>query len=243
MQKPLEGKLAIVTGASAGIGRATALVLARAGAEVIASARRAGALDRLVAEAREQGGLIRPFPGDMADRDFVCELGAAGDNVDILVSNAGTLTYAPLVDISPDESEAMFQLNVLATLHLCQLIGRRMLARKRGHMIVVTSGAAREVFPFGSVYAATKHALAALTASMRIEWEPHGVKVTEISPGTVETEIRTGITHPAVLDALGSRKFRPIMAEEVADTILYATTTSENAAVGLIDIRPRLRAE
>jgi NADP-dependent 3-hydroxy acid dehydrogenase YdfG len=243
MQKPLDGKLAIVTGASAGIGRATALALARAGASVIASARRAAALERLTAEAAGQGGSIRPLAGDICDRAFARELATAGAGADILVSNAGTLTYAPLVDISPNESEAMFQLNVLATLHLCQLVGRDMLARKRGHMIVVTSGAAREVFPFGSVYAATKHALAALTASMRIEWEPHGVKVTEISPGTVETEIRNGITHPAVLAALGSRKFRPITAEEVADTILYATTTSENAAVGLIDIRPRLRAE
>lgn len=242
MQKPLAQKFAVITGASSGIGYATAVAFAQAGAELLVTARRKDALARLGAEVEQRGGALRSIAGDLADRGFVSDLASAAAQADILVSNAGTLTYAPLLDLQIEECEAMFRVNVLATLQLCQEIGRNMLARGSGHMIVVTSGAAREVFPFGSVYAATKHALTALTQAMRLEWEPHGVKVTEIAPGMIETEIRDRITHPAVLASLKARKVQPVTAADVADTILFAATASSNTSISLLDVRPRLRA-
>ena len=104
---------------------------------------------------------------------------------------------------------------------------------------MMTSTAAREVYPLGSVYSATKHALSALARSLRVELQSHGIKVTEIAPGMVDTDIRATSNHPSVIKALEARKFSPLAPEEVAEAVVYATTAPDNCAPDLIELRPR----
>ena len=238
MPERLADRFALVTGASSGIGRAVALAFAREGARVIATARRNDRLAALVQESRTSGGRIEPVAGDINDKAFLAKLAAAAAEADILVNSAGTLAYAPFLELTDDECDAMFATNVLATLRLSRTIAAAMASRGRGHIIMISSLAAREVFRFSSVYSATKHALAAITQGMRLELQERGVRVTEIAPGTVDTEMRQNLRHPAVLAALAKRKFVPLPAQDVADAVVFAVTASSNNAIDLIELRP-----
>ena len=233
---PLSGKTALVTGASAGIGRAAALALAQAGAMVIATGRRQAELDAL---ARECGGSIVTTAGDLTDKGFVDDLAARARDVDIMVNNAGILKYAPLMDMTDEDCEDMFRTNVLASFRVTLAIARSMLARRRGHIIVMTSIAAREVYQLGVIYCATKHALSAFARGLRIELQGHGIKVTEIAPGMVDTDIRASSDHPRVLEALKVRKFTGLTPAEVAQAVVYAAQASPNCCPDFIELRPQ----
>ncbi len=235
----LAGKTALVTGASSGIGRATAAAFLREGAAVLATGTRADALDALAARVPAGAGSLRTLAGDLRDAAFVQRLAAEAGAVDILANNAGVLTYAPILDLTPEQCDAMFGINVLGTLRLTQAIAAGMVARKRGHIVMMTSLAAREIYRFGSVYCATKHALAALSDGLRLELQVHGIKVTEVAPGMVDTDMRKGITHPAVLAAVGARPYKPLSAEEVAEAVVYAVTAAPNLCADLIELRPQ----
>jgi NADP-dependent 3-hydroxy acid dehydrogenase YdfG len=128
---------------------------------------------------------------------------------------------------------------VLAAFRISRLVARNMVRRGRGHIIVMTSIAAREVYPFTLVYAATKHALSAMARGLRLELQSHGIKVTEIAPGMVDTRIRDTIDHPRVLDALKARKFSALSAEEVAEAALYAAQAAPNLCPDFVELRPR----
>jgi NADP-dependent 3-hydroxy acid dehydrogenase YdfG len=235
----LKGRAALVTGASAGIGRATALTLAREGAVIFATGRRRAELDALVAEIRGHGGTASAVAGDLDDTAFVRRLGEEAGEADILVNNAGFLVYAPILEITPEECAAMFRTNVVAAFAVAQELGRRMAQRKRGHLVFITSGAARNVQQFAGVYAGTKHALSAFAKSFRLELKPAGIKVSEVAPGMVETDMRKGITHPEVLKSLAARRFKPISPQDVADGVLFALTAAEGCCPDLIELRPR----
>ncbi|WP_137180795.1 SDR family oxidoreductase [Roseomonas sp. AR75] len=235
----LKGRLALVTGASAGIGRATALALAAAGADVFLTGRNAAALDTAAASCRAQGVGARAMAGDLNDTGFVAALAEAAGEADILVNNAGILTYAPLLETAFADVEAMFRTNVLAAFAIAQEMARRMVARRRGHIVFVTSGAARNVNQFGVAYAATKHALAGFAKGFRLELKGTGVKVSEVAPGMVDTGIRDASRHPAVLKALAARTYGPLTSEEVAEAILFALTAPERARVDLLELQPR----
>ena len=239
MSGRLQGKLALVTGASSGIGRASAAALAREGAEVIATGRRKDALQALAAQCQRDGGRVRFVAGNIDDAGFARSLAHEAKEADILVNSAGTLTYAPLLDLTDDEIDAMFRTNVIGTLRLSQLVGANMVARGRGQIIMITSLARREVYRFGVIYAATKHALTAITSGLRIELQGHGIKVHEIAPGMVATAMRDNITHPAVLATISERKYQPLTAEEVADTVVFAATAAPNLCPDLIELRPQ----
>lgn len=237
MSAPLVGKTVLVTGASAGIGRATCLALAKAGANIVATGRRKDALESL----RQQCGtdVVQTLAGDLNDTAFVAELAAAAGHVDIFVNNAGVLKYAPLMDMQDDDYEWMFRTNVLAALRVTQAIAKPMIARGRGHIIFMTSTAARDVYQLGVVYCATKHALSALARGFRIELQGSGIKVTEVAPGMVDTDIRASSDHPRVLAALGARKFDPLTSEQVAEAVVYAAQAEPNCCPDLIELRPR----
>jgi NADP-dependent 3-hydroxy acid dehydrogenase YdfG len=239
MNGRLHGKLALVTGASSGIGRASAAALAREGAEVIATGRRERELQALVDRCRKEGGRARSVAGDIDEPAFVRALAGQAKEADILVNSAGTLTYAPLLDITDEEIDAMFQTNVIGTLRLSRLVGANMAARGRGQIIMITSLAAREVYRFGVIYCATKHALTAITTGLRIELQTQGIKVHEIAPGMVATAMRDNISHPAVLATISERKYQPLTPEEVADVVVYAATVAPNLCPDLIELRPR----
>jgi 3-hydroxy acid dehydrogenase/malonic semialdehyde reductase len=232
----LKGQLALVTGASAGIGKATVDALVHAGATVLATGRRKAELDALVQKHGAQS--VQTIAGDLNEDGFVAELGARARDAGIVVSNAGILTYAPLMDMTFDETEAMFETNVMASFRVMQTVAKSMIERKRGHIIVITSIAAREVYRLGVVYCMTKHALSALARGMRIELQGFGIKVTEIAPGMVDTEIRATSNHPSVIAAVNARRFSALTAQEVADAVVYAAQATPNLCPDLIELRP-----
>jgi NADP-dependent 3-hydroxy acid dehydrogenase YdfG len=224
----------LVTGASAGIGRATAAALARAGAKVIATGRRQAELDALKKQVS-----VHTMAGDLNDTSFVDELAATARDVDIFVNNAGILKYAPLLEMQDADCEAMFRTNVLSAFRITQAIAKSMVKQRRGHIIVMSSTAAREVYQLGGIYCGTKHALSAITRGLRLELQGHGIKVTEIAPGMVDTGIRAGSDHPRVLEALKGRKFAPLTADEVAQAVVYAAQAAPNCCPDLIELRPQ----
>lgn len=237
MTAPLSGKAVLVTGASAGIGRASAIALAQAGAKVIATGRRRPELDSLASQCSE--GAIETVAGDLNDARFVDDLAGRARDVDILVNNAGILKYAPLMDMTDRDVEAMFRTNVLAAFRVAHAVAKSMLDRRRGHIIVMTSIAAREVYSLGVIYCATKHALSAITRGLRLELQGHGIKVTEIAPGMVDTGIRATSDHPRVQEALKVRKFEALTPAEVAEAVVYAASAAPNCCPDLIELRPQ----
>jgi NADP-dependent 3-hydroxy acid dehydrogenase YdfG len=236
MSTPLSGKAVLVTGASAGIGRATAVALAQAGAKIIATGRRKAELDAL---KKQSGGAVETIAGDLNDVRFVDELASAARDVDIFVNNAGVLKYAPLMDMTDADCESMFRTNVLASFRITHRVAKSMMERRRGHIIVMTSIAAREVYRLGVIYCATKHALSAFARGLRIELQGHGLKVTEIAPGMVDTEIRASSNHPSVVEAVKSRKFEALTSAEVAEAVVYAAQAEPNCCPDLIELRPQ----
>jgi NADP-dependent 3-hydroxy acid dehydrogenase YdfG len=237
MSRNLSGRFALVTGASAGIGRASVEALVQAGARVLATGRRRAELDSLV--KRHGAQRVQAMAGDLNDAGFAAELASAAGDAEIMLSNAGILTYAPLADTTFEDTEAMFRTNVLASYRITLAVAKSMAARRRGHIIVMTSIAAREVYRLGVIYCATKHALSALTRGLRLEFQEFGIKVTEIAPGMVDTDIRATSIHPAVQQALKVRKFTALTPAEVAEAVVYAAQAADNCCPDLIELRPR----
>ena len=228
-------KTVLIAGASSGIGRETALMFAAGGAKVIAVARSAGKLATL---KENSGGDVTVIPGDLTDAAFVGRLVADAGDVDILVNLAGRTAHAPFLDSDPDMWRQAWELNIHAMLVLTQGVARGMAARGSGHIINISSILARQVYPLTMFYAATKHAAAAITRGMRIELAEHGIRVTEIAPGLVDTELMSQPDHPAVVAAYAKRQNARLPAAEVARAILYAAGTAPGTAPELIALNP-----
>lgn len=226
----------LISGASAGIGRACALMLAQRGNTVLAMGRRMDALQSLADEA--PAGSIEILAGDLNDASYLDRVDAHFARSEVFINNAGVLRYAPLMDLSDDDIEWMFQTNVLAAVRLTRRVARHMVARQQGHIVFMSSIAAREVYRLASGYCATKHALSAFARSFRLELQSYGVKVTEVAPGMVDTNIREGSDHPAVIAAMQARRFSPLTSEEVAGAVVYALEATPNLCPDLIELRP-----
>jgi NADP-dependent 3-hydroxy acid dehydrogenase YdfG len=235
MSEDLAGRTVLVTGASSGIGRATALLLDGAGAAVFATGRNEAALRELASASPR----IRCMAGDLTEPRFVETLVEAAGIPDILINNAGTLRHAPFLDSDPRDWASVFDTNVLSLLRLTQLVGRGMVARGSGHIINVSSLLARRVSRYAMIYAASKHAVAAICAGLRIELGPHGVKVTEIAPGLVATQVMRTVDSTEVRTAYAARQIVPLSAEDIARAILYAASTGPVASPDLIEVRPQ----
>ena len=246
MSTSLKGSVAIVTGASSGIGRATAIALAQAGAAVTVAARRAERLDEVVAQIRGDGGRALAVATDVADRDAVfalveraaAELGPA----DILVNNAGIMPTSPLKDIHLDDWLRMVDVNVKGVLHCVAAALPAMLERSRGHIVNVGSIAGRRPFPGGTVYGATKFAVRCISAGIQLELSArHGIRVTDIQPGVVATELMDHIPDRETRQGFSDRwqDKTPMASEDVAAAILYAVTAPRHVNVNEILMRPR----
>lgn len=233
----LSGRRALVTGASSGIGFATAQALLDAGAHVVATGRRAERLAALASSATDPNRVIA-VSGDLNESAFRTALVDTAGDVDILVNAAGVLQHVPLLEGDPAVWEDMWRTNVQSVLCLTQLVARRMVRRKTGHIVNITSILASRVYPFTAVYAATKFAMRAISQGMRLELHAHGIKVTEVAPGLVKTEILRDLNHPQVLESYRSRTYAPLVPEQVAGAILGAVCAPGNASIDLIEINP-----
>ena len=240
---PLTGKVAIVTGASAGIGRATARALAAAGAHVIVTARRSDRLDSLVAEIHGSGGSATARAADVATlSDVQSVVDATVDQsgrVDILVNNAGIMKIASITENDVDDWTAMVDVNIKGVLHFLSAVMPHMIERGSGHIVSVGSLAGRRPFPGASVYAATKFAVRALSWGLHLELgSAHGIRVTDIQPGYVSTDLLSDQPDTlAVWDEAWSGR-RTLQAEDIARAVEFAVTSPDHVSVSEILVRP-----
>ena len=234
----MRGTRALITGASAGIGRACAISLAQCGMHLVLTGRKVVELEAVAQECRDKGVNVVALAGDLNDKPFVRLLAKTAHDADVFVNNAGILYYAPLLDMPVEECEQMFATNVIACYDISREVAQHMVARGGGQMIFVTSGSARSVGMHAVVYAATKHAVSAFAKGFRLELKSANVRVTELAPGMVDTDMRKGITHPEVLKALAARPFKPISAQDVADGVVYAVSCKPSNSPDLIELRP-----
>jgi NADP-dependent 3-hydroxy acid dehydrogenase YdfG len=242
-ERPLTGRTALVTGASAGIGRETARTLARAGAAVAVTARRADRLHALVAEIEAEGGRACAFEGDAASLEDVRRVvGAALEalgRIDILVNNAGIMKIAPITSNAVDDWTRMVDVNVKGVLHFLSATLPHMTDRGSGHIVNVGSVAGRRPFPGATVYAATKFACRAISWGLHLELgNAHGIRVTDIQPGYVETELLHDQpeTNAAWDEAWKGR--RTLRAEDVARAIEFAVKSPDHVSVSELLVRP-----
>ena len=228
-----------MTGASSGIGEATARLLAQQRCNVVLAARREDRLNSLAAELGE-GTLA--VPTDVTD-PAACEAlvsRAVGDfsSLDILVANAGLGLYGSIAEADPEDWRRMFDVNVLGVLYVTRAAVRHMLGRGSGDVIFVSSLAGRRVpRADGTVYAATKHALTAVAEGLRMEVHKEGIRVITVEPGLVRTEFPES-SHPSAQEYYAQREYPPLEAEDIARAVLYAVEQSPRVSVNEILLRP-----
>jgi NADP-dependent 3-hydroxy acid dehydrogenase YdfG len=188
----LPGKVAVVTGASSGIGEATAVAFARRGVTVVLAARRVDRLEDLAGRIERTGGRALAVPCDVTDRDRLAALptvvAEAFGPADILVNNAGIPGGGDFDELSYEQIEALVRTNVLGVMNATRAFLPGMLERGRGHVVNVASMAGRFAPPGATVYTATKHAVVAFSEALNYETEPRGVLVTAVNPALVRTE-------------------------------------------------------
>ena len=188
----LRGRVAIVTGASQGIGRAIAVELARVGADVVVCSRRADVLEAVAADVRMLGRRAVPVAADVGDADAVQRVVATAvdefGRIDLLVNNAGYRIRSPLEDLPHAEWDAMVRTNLTGGFLFCQAVGRVMIAQGGGKIVNVTSVAGRTGVRGMAAYAAAKAGATVLTQSLGAEWAKHSITVNAVAPGPVETE-------------------------------------------------------
>lgn len=193
----LTGRCAVVVGGSSGIGRAIALGLAEAGADVVPSARRDNEVEGAVQEIRAHGRRSVACTSDVRDRASLQALHdrvlAEFGKVDILVNSAGMTKLTPTLEVSEEEWETILDTNLNGTLRACQIFGRTMLERGYGRIINIASLASFVAFYGVAAYGASKSAIASLTRSLAVEWSAKGVCVNAIAPGIFPTELNAKI--------------------------------------------------
>ncbi len=234
-------KIALVTGASSGIGAAVARRLAADGHHVVAAARRADRLERLATATAAGPGTVSPAVVDVTDRAAVVELAdrtvAEHGRIDVVVHNAGVMPLSRLDALRVDEWDRMVDVNVRGLLNGIAATLPHLLRRGRGHVVTVASVGAHQVSPTAAVYCATKYAAWAITEGLRLE-APPGIRVTTVSPGVVETELADAIGDPVAREAMRAYRAHAIPPEAVADAVAYAVGQPDGVDVNEIVVRP-----
>jgi NADP-dependent 3-hydroxy acid dehydrogenase YdfG len=241
----LTGKVVIVTGASSGIGEATAKRLGIEGTKVVLVARRKERLVKLASEIMAGEGDALVIEGDVTDkaacRRVVDETVAKWDHIDILINNAGVMLLGPTVDAPLDEWEQMVRVNLLGLMYMTYMALPVMRSQMSGHLVNISSVAGRTTNPGSAVYNATKWGLNAFTDALRQELsgEQRGIRTTLIEPGAVSTEL---ISHnrPEVQEELGKRfgDMKRLESIDIANAIYYAVSQPEHVSVNEILVRP-----
>jgi 3-hydroxy acid dehydrogenase / malonic semialdehyde reductase len=239
-------KIAFITGATSGIGWATALLLAQNGFDIIAAGRRAERLQEL--EAAITQVRVKTLAFDVRDKEAV-QAAVAGlpedwQQIDVLINNAGNAHgLSPIQDGEEEDWEMMLDINVKGLLYVSKAIMPGMIVRKKGHIINIGSIAGKEVYANGNVYCASKFAVEAITRGMRIDLNKEGIKVSEINPGAVNTEF-SEVRFKGDKQRAGAvyQGFQPLVAEDIADLILFMVTRPAHVNLADVLILPTAQA-
>ncbi|GGO52744.1 MULTISPECIES: SDR family NAD(P)-dependent oxidoreductase [Streptomyces] len=243
---PRKPGIAIVTGASGGIGAATARGLAAAGHRVVLTARRKDRIEALAAELTAAGHDATAYPLDVTDRAAVDTFATAFREIAVLVNNAGgALGADPVATGSPEDWRQMYETNVIGTLNITQALLPALTASGDGTVVVVSSTAGHGTYEGGAGYVAAKHAEHVLAETLRLEIVGTPVRVIEVAPGMVKTEGFAlnrfgGDEEKAAKVYAGVAE--PLTADDVADTITWAVTRPPHVNIDLLVVRPRAQA-
>ena len=244
MSGKLTGKVALVTGASSGIGAATAIALAEEGAKVVLSARRADRMQEVAERIKGAGGSAIAIIGDVsveADADrMVSETVNAYGQIDIVVNNAGVMLLGPIADADLEDWRRMININVLGLMYVTHAALPHMKSRNAGHIVNISSTAGRMARAGAGVYNASKWGVGAFSESLRQELHKTKIRVTIIEPGIVATELRDHITNATAKQQINDMANAMVMLEpeDVSASIIYAVTQPERVNVNEILIRP-----
>lgn len=241
-------KIIFITGATSGIGQATALKAAEAGFDVIITGRREERLKELTTKIRSKGVDSLYLCFDVRNvkevNTAIQTLPEKWQNISVLVNNAGlAVGIAPLQEGIIDDWERMIDTNIKGLLYVTRAISPLMIAHKSGHIINIASIAGKEVYPGGNVYCATKHAVDALSRAMRTDMLKHNIKITNIAPGMVETEFSI-VRYKGDKESAQNvyKGLTPLTNEDIADTILFAITRPPHVCINDIVIMPTAQA-
>jgi 3-hydroxy acid dehydrogenase / malonic semialdehyde reductase len=215
----------VVTGASRGIGRAIARRLARE-YDVVATARDRGALDGLTAQIGREGGRCNPLVLDLTRPDDVAAA-LSGLAVDVLVNNAGIMHKRPFLELTPQEWHEMVDVNLNALYHATRAVLPGMMARGRGHVVIIGSIAGRSAFVGGTCYTATKHAVMGFSESLLLEVRQSGVKVSVVMPGSVATDMSAAEPDSTWM----------LRAEDVAEAVAHVLATPPAVLIHRLEVR------
>lgn len=243
MSNNIAGKVVVITGASSGLGEATARLLSSQGASVVLGARRVDRLKSLADELTQKGGKALAVATDVTNSDQVKSLVEASvqkfGRIDVMINNAGLMPLSLLERFKIDDWNRMIDVNIKGVLYGIAAALPHMKKQKSGHIINVSSVAGHEVRPGSVVYSATKHAVRVISEGLRQEVKPYNIRTTVISPGAVATELPNSITEPDVAE--NTQKFYEefaIPAESFAQAVLYAMSQPDEVDINEILFRP-----
>ena len=243
MSTNIEGKVVVITGASSGLGEAAARQLSAEGATVVLGARRVERIASLAGELTGRGGRALAVATDVTDCAQVKQLVDAAvetyGRIDVMINNAGLMPQSPLERLRVDEWDRMIDVNLKGVLYGIAAALPHMQRQKAGHIINVSSVAGHKVRAGGAVYAATKHAVRALSEGLRQEVKPYNIRTTVISPGVVASELPNSVSEPDIAANL-RRMYDEIAipAEAFARAVAYAVSQPEDVDVNEILFRP-----
>ncbi|MEU2423008.1 SDR family oxidoreductase [Streptomyces sp. NPDC007851] len=239
-------RIAVVTGASSGIGAATARSLAAAGYRVVLTARREDRIEALAKELTEAGHEATAYPLDVTDRAAVDEFATAFQSIAVLVNNAGgALGADPVATGDPADWRTMYETNVIGTLNVTQALLPKLEASGDGTVVIVSSTAGHGTYEGGGGYVAAKHGSHVLAETLRLEIVGRPVRVIEIAPGMVKTD-EFALTRFGGDEEKAAKVYQgvaePLTADDVADTITWTVTRPSHVNVDLLVLRPRAQA-
>jgi NADP-dependent 3-hydroxy acid dehydrogenase YdfG len=242
MSNNISGKVIIITGASSGIGLATAKLLASHGAILSLAARRKDKLDKLVKEIQEAGGKAQAFTTDVSKltdvEDLITNTIAAFGKIDVLFNNAGIMPLSMLEGLRYDEWDKMIDTNIKGVLYGIGAALPHFKAQKSGHFINVSSVAGHLVAPSSAVYSGTKFAVRAISEGLRQEVKPYNIRTSIISPGIVESELTNSITDENIKPMVSQIASMAISADSIARAVAYVIDQPQDVDVNEMIIRP-----
>ncbi|GAC1520720.1 MAG: SDR family oxidoreductase [Herpetosiphon sp.] len=242
MTPGIEGKVVVITGASSGLGEATARMLSAQGASVVLGARRAERIQALADELNSTAGKVLAVPTDVTDSDQVQRLVDTAvqryGRIDVIINNAGLMPHSPLERRKIDDWNQMIDVNIKGVLYGIAAALPYMQQQKAGHIINVSSVAGHKVRAGGAVYSATKTAVRVLSEGLRQEVKPYNIRTTIISPGAVATELTNSITEPDIAANYRKSYERAIPADSFARAVVYAMSQPDDVDINEIVFRP-----